>query len=466
MKHEKTTKMVESTNRPTLDNRQYGLFWDGKESAKQKASSLQQNLELVLSKTETHNSNDVENIVIAGDNLETLKLLKQDYANKIDVIYIDPPYNTGNKFIFKDRFNQATYKTDDCVDNDNFVVNQTMSSKLHTNWLNMIYPRLILARELLNKNGLIFISIDDNEYARLKLLCEEIFGEENFVATMIWRKKRNGGGSARIKIEIETEYVLVFQKQLNFKVFSGKVIDATHYRFEDEYIESRGKYNLTDLDRVCSSSVFKYVESLDYEIKAPDGTMFKNHRNELKPGSYRYTVSKPLFDFMLENGFIKFKKINGFWRVYRKSYEKVTIDNKKLAIVPRKFGGSYNNIIDESSITTASGKKELISLINNKDFSFPKPVKLVEYLISFHNNKNALVLDFFAGSGTTAEAVMSLNNFDNGHRKYILIQQHEKIQNKDYKDILDITKSRINNSIVKHNYKNGYFKFYELKQIK
>lgn len=458
--------MVKQIKKSTLDSREYGLFWDGKDIAKQEASSTRLDLELVYNKIESLHPNDANNIVIAGDNLETLKLLKKDYANKIDVIYIDPPYNTGNKFIFKDRFNQATYKTINSKNYDNFHINQISSSKLHTNWLNMIYPRLILARELLNKNGLIFISIDDNEYARLKLLCEEIFGEENFVATMIWRKKRNGGGSAQIKIEIETEYILVFQKQLNFKIFAGKTIDSNRYKFEDEYYKTRGKYNLTDLDRVCSSSVFRYVKSLDYKIQAPDGTLFSNHRNKVKPNSYRYTVSKPLFDFMLENGFIKFKKINGFWRVYRKSYEKVVIDNKNMKIVPRKFGGSFNNIIDESFITTASGKKELISLINNKDFSFPKPVELVEYLISFHNNKKALVLDFFAGSGTTAEAVIRLNNFDGGKRKYILIQQHKKINNRDFKDIVDITKNRIKNSIIKHNYKNGYFKFYELKHIK
>lgn len=466
MKHEKTTRVARSTIKSTLDNREYGLFWDGKELAKQKAYTTKSNLELVYNKKESLHPTDAENIVIAGDNLEILKLLKKEYANKIDVIYIDPPYNTGNKFIFKDRFNQATYKTSDSENDDNFHINQITSSKLHTNWLNMIYPRLILARDLLNKNGLIFISIDDNEYARLKLLCEEIFGEENFIATIIWRKKRNGGGSSQIKIEIETEYILVFQKQLNFKVFAGKTIDSSNYKFEDEYLKTRGKYNLTDLDRVCSSSVFKYVESLDYQIQAPDGTVFKNHRNVIKPNSYRYTVSKPLFDFMIKNDFIKFKKINGFWRAYRKSYEKVVIDNKNMKIIPRKFGGSFNNIIDESSITTSSGKKELISLINNKDFSFPKPVKLIEYLISFHNNKKAIVLDFFAGSGTTAEAVMCLNNFDGGNRKYILVQQHEKIKNKDYKDIMDITKNRIVNSISKYNYKNGYFKFYELKEIK
>ena len=314
----------------------------------------------------------------------------------------------------------------------------------------MMNERLKLARDLLNDDGLIFISIDDNEQAYLKVLCDEIFGEENFVTNLIWRNKNTGGGSSKIGIDVETEFILWYAQNKNKVLYNAKEIDSSNYIYEDEYLNERGKYNLTDLDHVCSLSTFQYSPSLDYEIKAPDGTMFKNHRNILEPKSYRYTLSKDLFDFSMKNGFIKIsKKIdrNGksYWKAQRKSYEKVRISSdpssKTYSIISREKGNNFNNIIADfenaeneivlsntimnGSITTSNGKRTLIKILDNKDFSFPKPVSLIKYLINIHPKKNITVLDFFAGSGTTGQAVMELNYEDGGKRNFILVTNNE-----------------------------------------
>ena len=340
----------------------------------------------------------------------------------------------------------------------------------------MIYPRLYLARNLLKEDGFIFISIDDNEYARLKLICDEIFGEKNFVANIIWRKKNTGGGSSNSKIDIETEYILVYSKNFNFCLFSKKEVDIKKYTLKDEYEINRGKYKLEDLDHICSKNSFQYIESLDYLIQAPDGTYFKNYRNIKNPKSYCYTLGKDTFNFFRKNDFIFFKKnYDGFWKAYKKSYEKVKIDIKKLEIVPRSNGNPFNNIIDssndkenqcfESSITSSRGTRDLINILNQNIFPHPKPIDLIKYLINFHPNKNALVLDFFAGSGTTGQAVMELNKEDDGNRNFILVQLEEKIDNNlDYKNIAEITIDRIKKSIEKYEYeKDKKFKVFKVK---
>ena len=479
---------VFSNNDYINSTERYGLYWYGKTLAKNYANTPSLN-SLIPNKNESLNFDDSNNVIISGDNLEVLKLLKFSYAKKVDIIYIDPPYNTGNDFIYNDDFSQSVkeYNLQNEIfddENNRLRTNPKTSGRFHTKWLDMMYPRLLLSWQLLKDDGLIFISIDDNEYAKLKMLCDEIFGENNFVSTIIWRKKNTGGGSSATKIEIETEYVLIFQKKFNMNVFKGKSIESSNYSLRDKYYSERGGYNITDLDRVCSASSFKYLESLDYEIEGPDGTLFKNYRNILKPKSYCYTISKPLFEFMNKNGFIVMKEVNGHWKAYRKSYEKVVINQKDFKIVPRTYGGSFNNIvdneivnkvipeginsetfnsiIDQGNITTSNGKRDLIKLTDNKDFSFPKPVKLIEYLINLCKNKDALVLDFFAGSGTTGHAVMALNNKDGGNRKYILVQIKEVIDNSDFDSIVDITKTRINNVISAYNYKDKGFKYFEL----
>ncbi|WP_235148612.1 DNA methyltransferase, partial [Helicobacter fennelliae] len=212
-------------------------------------------------------------------------------------------------------------------------------------------PRLYIARQLLRDDGVIFISIDDNEQANLKLLCDEIFGEDNFVANIIWHSKNKPSGNTTENktIDTRTEHILCYQKSyfLANKYENTKdELKEKGYILKDEFFKTRGYYKLTPLMRSCSASSFKYIESLDYEVKAPDGTIFKNHQNIKKPKSYCYTWSKKLFDFGNANGFIEIQKTSdGFWCIYRKMYEFCAIDNKKLEIVYRKSGNAYNNLI-------------------------------------------------------------------------------------------------------------------------
>lgn len=452
-------------------NEKYGLNWVGKSKSFYE-STKPTNMTLIPLRNKSVNFDESDNIIIEGDNLEVLKLLEKSYFNKIDVIYIDPPYNTGNDFVYNDDYSQSKFE----FDKENNLINeegdrlqtknQKSDGKFHTKWLNMIYPRLILARKLLKDDGVIFISIDDNEQARLKLLCDEIFGENNFISNLIWRKKNTGGGSDKPSIEIETEYILTYTKNKSLVKINKDEIKIESYTLEDQYLNERGRYKLTDLDHVSSSSSFQYIESLDYEILAPDGTYFKNYRNIIKPKSYCYTLGKELFDFYNKNGFIEIKKTKeGFWKAYRKSYSFVTIDRKEKRIVNREGGNSYNNIIFNNCITTSSGKKELIKIINNKDFSFPKPSTLLKHIFKIASKKNSLILDFFAGSGTTAQAVMELNKEDGGNRKYILVQFPEKSENlkdTEFETIADITRERVKRTIDMFQYKEKGYKAFKL----
>ena len=456
-------------NRIIKETNDFGIFWNGKNFSKTNALLDLKSKTLIPLKNKSLNFDQANNIIIEGDNLEALKILRQSYFDQVDVIYIDPPYNTGNDFVYHDDFKQSIeeYQNENNLVNEERLkttTNQKTSGRFHTNWLNMIYPRLRVARDLLKQDGMIFISIDDNEYGYLKLICDEIFNENNFVASMIWRKKNTGGGSDKVTIEIETEYILCYAKNKEKLSVNSKPIDASKYLYKDEYYETRGAYNITDLDRVCSASSFKYQPTLDYEIQAPDGTWFKNYRNLLKEKSYAYTLGKELFDFCNENGFIEFKKTSqGHWKAYRKSYQLVTIDRKNKKIIKREDGNSYNNIIDQSNITTSAGKRQLIQLLNDKDFSFPKPTSLIKHLINLHRNKNALVLDFFAGSGTTAQALMELNQEDGGTRKYVLVNLPESIQNNsEFKTICDLLRARITRSIEKYQYKDLGFKYFKV----
>ena len=460
--HLEPNQIIKETN-------DFGLFWSGKNLAKSNAFLDLKSKTLIPLENKSLNFDQANNIIIEGDNLEALKILRKSYFDQVDVIYIDPPYNTGNDLVYRDDFKQSIeeYQNENNLVNEEGLkttTNQKTSGRFHTNWLNMIYPRLRVARDLLKQDGMIFISIDDNEYGYLKLICDEIFNENNFVASMIWRKKNTGGGSDKVTIEIETEYILCYAKNKEKLSVNSKPIDESKYLYKDEYYETRGGYKLLDLDHVCSASSFKYQPTLDYEIQAPDGTWFKNYRNLLKEKSYAYTLGKELFDFCNENGFIKFKKTSqGYWKAYRKSYQLVTIDRKNKKIIKREDGNSYNNIIDQSNITTSAGKRQLIQLLNDKDFSFPKPTSLIKHLINLNRNKNALVLDFFAGSGTTAQAVMELNQEDGGTRKYVLVNLPESIQNNsEFKTICDLLRTRITRSIEKYQYKDLGFKYFKV----
>lgn len=375
------------------------------------------------------------------------------------MIYIDPPYNTGGDFIYKDNFhqNKQAFDVEQGVidaEGNRLVANPKSNGRFHSDWCSMMYSRLLLARELLTDDGVIFISIDDNEQAHLKLICDEVFGEGNFVANFIWHSKRKPSGNTTEvkKVDTRTEYILCYSKGefvANKYINTSEELKEKGYELKDEHFAERGFYKLTPLMRSCSATSFQYIESLDYEIQAPDETMFKNHKNIEKPKSYRYTWSKKLFDFGFANGFIEVvKNTQGHWVAYRKMYEHCSIDNKTLQIIYRKSGNAYTNLLDH--VTSDTGSNELRKLLDGeKVFPTPKSIGLVSHLCKIATNENDLILDFFSGSATTAHAVMQLNAQDGGKRKWIMVQLPEACDEKStayqagYKNICEIGKERI-----------------------
>ena len=340
----------------------------------------------------------------------------------IDLIYIDPPYNTE-----KTQEEGNTYKED--VSSSKFVYRDKFT---RDGWLNMMNERLKLARELLNDDGLIFISIDDNEQAYLKVLCDEIFGEENFIANLNWIKKHGPGGNTTFKYNIirNTEYILVYTKDytkvnINYSIHNENTLKKLGYIHKDKYFNERGYYKLKDLYRLSSTGSFQYIKSLDYKIKAPNGELFSLHVNKEKKESGRYTWG---YETYLEGdklGFIECKRNNdGDWVAYRKQYEKVKFNPRTKKIEKLYAGQPYENIID--NFFSSRGGEEIKSILGDKNiFAFPKPVALIKYLINIHPKKDITILDFFAGSGTTGQAVMELNQEDEGERNFILVTNNE-----------------------------------------
>lgn len=379
-----------------LKDKKYGLVWESQteqviEQLKTNKVYLEEEQDLKITQDP---DNPKSNILIEGDNYEALTYLKQ--ANqKVDVIYIDPPYNTGNKdFIYNDRF----------IDKED--------GYRHSKWLSFMDARLRLARELLTDDGVIFISIDDNEMAQLKLLCDHVFGEQNFVANMI-RKTKSGGGNDSQFVSVEYEYLLVYAKRINDLKFTKKEIDVKNdkkYRLEDEHVCRRGKYYLRDLQYKGSSA-----KPSKWSITCPDGQQIKSDANGKDGHEWRWGEEK--FRWGLANDFIVFKKVKGLWKVYIKQYQHVDNEDKiRIRTKPHSAYMEFNNSI---------GTKELKELLPSGGFSYPKPSTFVKEIVSMHPNPNAIVLDFFAGSGTTGHAVLELNKEDGGNRQFILVTNNE-----------------------------------------
>ena len=333
--------------------------------------------------------------LIIGDNYPGLLTLLPKYEGRINVIYIDPPYNTGsNGFIYNDRY-----------------INPEDSYK-HSKWLSFMEPRLKLAKRLLSDDGIIFVSIDDHEQARLRLLMDWIFGEDNFIATMIWHKRTRLNSATRISID--TEYVLMYSKSISSCSVAMEKSDS-EFPLVDEYCERRGGYRINSLDRRL-----RYSQSLDYVINHDGDCIYpggsredfqRRMRGIVSDRDWEWRWSKRKLEWGIKNGFIVFKNN----KVYYKIYEKV--DNSDNPI-ERKI--PYSSLID--GILSSYGSKNIRPILNDGNaFSFPKPVMLIRFLIGMHSDKNALVLDFFAGSGTTGQAVAELNAENGGHRHCIMI---------------------------------------------
>ena len=355
-----------------------------------------------------------ENLIIKGNNLLALHSLKQQFQNKIKLIYIDPPYNTGN---------------------DSFGYNNNFN---HSTWLTFMKNRLEVARELLKDDGVIFISCDDNEQAYLKVLCDEVFGRENFIASMPW-KGRGGRQDATHVADIH-EFILFFAKDKN-KFIAGSMV-----KFDEKfpkYDEQKKLHYKTQLARKWgSNSKRENRPNLYYPIEAPDGKNVYPKLPNGKDGCWRWSKERMLKE--INNGNIEFVKENSKWISYQKIYEP-----KNGEIRTKKF----TTWLDDVG-TTSEGTKEIENLFNKKIFDYPKPPDLIKRLLSIGDAKdNDIISDFFAGSGTTAQAVLELNKEDGGNRKFILVEQLGYVEK--------ITVERVKRVIKKEKIKDD-FVYYEL----
>lgn len=390
--------------------KKYGLVWEDKpEDVERKLVDHLPVLEEVKERAIISDDADAPNhILIEGDNLEALTALSYTHAGKIDVIYIDPPYNTGNK---------------DFVYNDSFVDKE--DGYRHSKWLSFMDKRLRIAKQLLSEKGVIFISIDDNEQAQLKLLCDEIFGERNFVAKFDWRKK-TGANDAK-DIAVITESILLYSVSkpttIEAKIWNRDEgsRNQKRFKFSDEFVETRGKYYLDTLDR----GGLQYSDSMNYGIEAPDGgILYPNGRSEFVNDGWIWKWGKEKVKWGIENKFLEFvksKKSSGSqYTIKYKVYENV--DNE--GHIRKNVGRAFSNFILEP--INQQGNSELSSVFGGKvPFSNPKPLGLLKYLLNTLVLKDSTILDFFAGSGTTLHATMQLNAEDDGHRQCILVTNNE-----------------------------------------
>lgn len=403
-------------------------------------------------KEESVDWDNTENLYIEGDNLEVMKLLQESYLGKIKMIYIDPPYNTGHDFVYPDSFIMDNEDYNEGIGyfdeegNVNFKrENSITAGKYHSDWCSMMYSRLMLARNLLCDDGVIFISIDDNELENLMKMANEVFGEVNFACNLIWQKKT--GASDAKGIATITESILVYAKDRSFyaQTFTKNTesYDLNRYRYSDEFVDDRGPYYIDNLDRGGLS----YSDSLNYGIECPDGTItFPNGRTEYVNDGWIWKWSKQKIEWARKNKFIEFRKTNkkaSGWAVCYKNYLKVDNENN-----PIERAAPHKNLIsDVLNANAAATMKELFG--TNNYFSYSKPVELIKKFISFVKDENFIVMDFFSGSATTAQAVMELNAENRGNRKFIMVQLPEDIDSKSeaykagYENICGIGKERI-----------------------
>ena len=412
----------------TEDRERFGLIWPGKKKALRSAqdptsATLRPNLD------QSKNWDTTQNIFIEGDNLEVLKILQKNYHGKVKMIYIDPPYNTGKDFIYPDNFkegleNYLEWTKQVSEEGKKISTNSESEGRYHSNWLNMMYPRLKLARNLLTDDGLIFISIDDHEVAHLRKLCDEIFGEANFAGQLIWKKGGTGKNDSQFAV-IEHEYVIVYARRSELAEFAldteGSV--TTSYNLEDDI----GKYSLVRLDM----QNLQYSPALDYVLIGPDGEEYKlQHKNAERPNAiWRWSkerVQREIDQLVFKDG-----------KVYTKNYAK---DGAKVRSL----------LVDERFGVTRTGRAEAEAAIGESGvFDFPKPVRLIQHLVRIASSPDCLILDFFAGSGTTAQAVMEQNLLDGGNRRFILVQLPEPTPEESqaralgYLNIADVSRARI-----------------------
>jgi len=410
----------------------YGMEWPGKKEA---LKLIQEPSRATLKpcREESVDFDNTENLFIEGDNLEVLKLLQKSYYGKVKMIYIDPPYNTGKEFIYPDKYseNLETYLAyAGLVDDEGkkFTTNTASEGRFHTKWLNMMYPRLYLARNLLRKDGMIFISIDDNEVENLCRLCDEIFGEELRLGTFVWKRRQNADNRNQTRVSVDHEYVLLYGKTDNVSL-NGVSIDTSKYKNPDN--DSRGDWASIDLTGLANKS---QRPNLHYDIVDPTtGLSYPPNPNR------GWSKSKSVVDDMISEGRVLFpSKPEG-----RPREKKFLNDLNSLTT-------GYSTVLNSTKVGyTTNGTREVRALLQGNYFDFPKPINLLRQLIEQATGDEDIILDFFAGSGTLADSVYHQSIDDGKKRKYILVQLPEKVEedsaahNAGYKTIADIAKLRL-----------------------
>lgn len=438
----------------------FGLFWPGKKEARKIASIPSKGTLVPVygeglktdGTPDTDGVNDSHNIFIEGENLEVLKILQKSYAGRIKMIYIDPPYNTGNDFVYDDDFTEPLdeyLRRTGQIDGDGkpLTTNKKADGRFHSKWLSMMYPRLILSRNLLSEDGVIFISIDDNEVHNLRQLMNEVFGEE-CIEQYVWDVRERGTmpKTAKFTVRKEHEYII------------------TAYR--NSYNKNLSKYQ-----------EFKYKDKAEWSN--PD----KDHRGpwmsgNMSRGTDSASGGSKCFSITNPQGKIFYRD----WSVDEETYKELLADNRiyfadngrgvpRIKIFQNEPTLSIQSSIFENLGSSQTGKKQIQALIGDVDFDYPKPVKLIKRIIEIASDKEAIILDFFVGSGTTLQAVVEMNTQDNGNRKFIGIQMAEKCHeesksyDRGFKLISDIAKGRISEVLKQVRNKNTIplgFKYFRL----
>lgn len=411
------------------ETERYEFRWFGKSKAKRNAF-MPTRATLHYDEERSVNPETTDNIIIEGENLEVLKILLNSYRNKIKVIYIDPPYNTGEDFLYNDDFSEGRQayweRTEQSEKGISLDTNSDASGRFHSNWLDMMYSRLLVARNLLRPDGVIFMSIDEHELHHMRKICDEVFGEENFLS-ILSRRTKAGGGSASKYFAIENDFVIVYAKEISSLPNMFIPFDEAYlkrYAYEDE----KGKYFWDTMERSCTATI-------PYLIEAPDGTMLK--------GNWFRSEKRFLEDKAA--GEIRFvHKENGEWSV---QFKQRMAEGKKL-----------RTLLNENEFKSSQNDMELLGM--GDIFPFPKPVFFIKHILRAGSADDSIVLDFFGGSGTTGQAVAELNIEDNGHRQYILVQvpqttdENSNARRAGFKKISDITIAR--NKAVAEKIKSDY----------
>ncbi|MDD2438174.1 MAG: site-specific DNA-methyltransferase [Massilibacteroides sp.] len=410
----------------------YRLEWPGKREAVVTAN-LPTTKTLRPIRQDSVDFDNTENLYIEGDNLEVLKILQESYFGKIKMIYIDPPYNTGNDFVYKDNFTgdkeEELFESGQIDEyNRRLVANPEASGRYHSDWLSMMYPRLKLARNLLTEDGVIFISIDDNEVHNLRKICDEVFGESNFVGELVWERAYAPKNDAKY-ISNSHDYVLMYTKSIeNFQIGRLSRTEEANARYSNPDNDPRGVWKASDM------SVKTYNSECDYQITTPSGRIIE------PPTGRCWRLSKKAFLERLQDNRIWF------------GIEGNSVPSIKRFLTELKFDGmAPTSIMFYKDVGhSQEGAKEVTALLEAGAFDGPKPVRLLRRLLTLANTQqDSIILDFFSGSATTAHAVMQLNAEDGGSRKYIMVQlpettdENSEAYKAGYKNICDIGKERI-----------------------